>query len=165
MPVITDPPRTHGEASRVTVRPARADEMERARAVVEEAKLFLGGFEDQFGPQYALAVTDDGSIVGVAGIETYGDVGLLRSVCVREPWRGRGIAARLVRDRIVWAKAHRLRALYLFTRQVAFWAAFDFEMSDRDAWPSPLHASAQHRSAHSRGVVAMVLALDGSGEE
>lgn len=161
MSTITDRHRTDDEASSVTIRPARAEEMERARAVVEEARLFLGGFEEQFGPQFALAVAADGSIVGVAGIEIYGDVGLLRSVCVREAWRGKGIAARLVRDRLVWARARELRAIHLFTTRVAFWTAFDFEVSDPATWPAALHESVQFRLAEGRGVTAMVRPIDG----
>jgi amino-acid N-acetyltransferase len=49
--------------------------------LLREVDLPPDGLEQQFGDSYAVALRD-GSIVGIAGIETYGSYGLLRSVAV-----------------------------------------------------------------------------------
>lgn len=153
--------RLDGDMRVVTIRPAGAGDLPAAREVIAGVGLFLGGLEEQFGAQYALAVTRDDVVVGVAGMEVYGAYGLLRSVCVQEPWRGRGIASRLARHRIAWARARSLRAVYLFTKDAAeFWTGVGFTPVALDAWPEPVQASAQWRSGHGRGLTGMVLPLE-----
>lgn len=153
--------RADGDARVVTIRPASAGDLPAARGVIAGAGLFLGGLDEQFGAQYAVAESRDGEVVGVAGMEVYGAYGLLRSVCVLEPWRGQGIASRLARHRIAWARARGLRGVYLFTlRAAGFWAGFGFAPVAMDTWPEPLRDSAQWRHAAQKALISMVLPLD-----
>lgn len=156
--------RAGGEARGVTIRPAGVEDLGEASAVIERVGLFLGGIDAQFGPQYVLAVAPDGAIVGMAGVETYGSYGLLRSVAVLDSWRGRGIAAELSRDRIAWARTQSLDAVYLFTKHAApYWARFGFVLVPLDTLPAALHAAEQWRSARERDLVSMVLTLPREG--
>ncbi|GGH07875.1 arsenic resistance N-acetyltransferase ArsN2 [Mucilaginibacter phyllosphaerae] len=63
--------------------------------------------------------TQNAQIAGVAGLEIYGNYGLLRSVAVHANSRGRGIAAALL-DKIEGLAAKKqLNALYLLTETAA----------------------------------------------
>src|SRR5512147_1296782 len=54
-------------------------------------------------------------IVGVIGVEGYGRVGLLRSLCVRRPYRGQGIAKMLNVKMLAHARVLGVDKLYMFT--------------------------------------------------
>ncbi len=63
----------------------------------------------------------DGRIVGAAGLERYGEAGLLRSVVVTADRRGDGLGRRLVEAVEAVARADGLRELYLFTETAIDW--------------------------------------------
>lgn len=58
---------------------------------------------------------DEAQVSGVAGLEIYGDYGLLRSLAVSPNTRGRGIAAELLDKVETMAAQKGLEAIYLFT--------------------------------------------------
>src|SRR5690606_4193687 len=94
----------------------------------------------QFPDGFVLA-REAGEVVGVAGLEAYGFVGLLRSLVVAEGARGRGIGKQLVQDRIQAARRSRLAAVYLLTTGAApFFRALGFVESDRASVPRALAA-------------------------
>ncbi|HVW98136.1 MAG TPA: arsenic resistance N-acetyltransferase ArsN2 [Mucilaginibacter sp.] len=63
---------------------------------------------------FAAAVEDD-ALTGVAGLEIYGDYGLLRSLAVDGNFRNQGIAGQLVKHIEAVAQARHLKAIYLLT--------------------------------------------------
>jgi N-acetylglutamate synthase-like GNAT family acetyltransferase len=111
---------------------------------VEELLFLLSlptaGLRDQFPAAYVVAKEFD--VVGCAGLETYGEVGLLRSVAVSPTFQNRGMGARLVEDRLTAAKMKRLEAVYLLTTSAAgFFARLGFVPADRTKVPAALAAS------------------------
>lgn len=62
-------------------------------------------------------------IVGVIGLEPYGRVALLRSLCVAPPYRGRGIAKMLNARIMVSAYIRGIDRLYMFTFDAAKFAS------------------------------------------
>jgi N-acetylglutamate synthase-like GNAT family acetyltransferase/SAM-dependent methyltransferase len=123
------------------IRPARAADFESVRALLRAAALPLEGLETQFGDGYAIAEAQ-GSLVAVAGVERYGNDGLLRSAAVDPAWRGRGLGQALVRDRIAWARARGLDALYLLTTTAAdFFRRSGFAPATRESAPEAIRAS------------------------
>lgn len=97
---------------------------------------------DQFGPNY---VVEDGA--GVAGIEKHGRYGLLRSVAVAPGARGKGVAQRLVRDRLEWAASEGLVAVYLLTTTAeAYFVKLGFERVAREDVPAEIRASREFAS-------------------
>jgi amino-acid N-acetyltransferase len=100
------------------------------------------------------------SLLGCAGIERYGEVGLLRSVAVAENVGGRGVGSELVRALLEQARALGLRELYLLTTTAAaYFPRFGFERIGREALPSSLQASEELRGACPASAVAMRLVL------
>ena len=124
-----------------TIRSAERADLDRVRDLLGAADLPLDGLEEQFGASYAVA-EHEGVLVGVEGIEIHEGNGLLRSAAVDPTWRGRGVGDALTRNRIDWARARGLRALYLLTTTAGTWfPRFGFVPESREAAPAGIRAS------------------------
>ena len=142
----------------VIVRTARAADIDAARGLLEQASLPVAGLDEQFGPAYAVADSDSG-IVGVVGIERHGAYGLLRSAAIDPGWRGQGIGEALTRNRLAWATAVGMHAVYLLTETAADWfPRFGFTRVDRTDVPPEIAASGEF--AHLCPASAVVMRLD-----
>ena len=85
----------------------------------------------------------DGCLLGCAGIETYGEAVVLRSVVVDPSLRGTGEGMRLIRHALNEARRQGARRAYLFTGSASgFFSRFgfeecgagDFEPEARESW-------------------------------
>ncbi len=98
-------------------------------------------------------------LAGVAGIEYYGDVALLRSVAVA--WRKRGLGSDLVRRILDQAAKDGIRQVALLTETAAeYFPRFGFRVIRRDELPPALQASAEFQGACPDTAVAMLLDLN-----
>ena len=79
-------------SSRPEPEPALEQDLPRVVALLEAAGLPTAGVAAKFPSAYAV-VRAGTELVAAAGLESYGSVGLLRSVVVAEEWRGRGLGA------------------------------------------------------------------------
>lgn len=92
-------------------------------------------------------VRQDGQLLGVGGLEVYGESGLLRSLAVREEARGEGLGDLLVAALERAALEGGLSTLYLLTTTAApFFAARGYASVDRSAVPEPVRQSAEFAS-------------------
>lgn len=141
------------------LRPACGEDLEAVSALLRECGLPLDSLGGQFGPQYVVAESG-GAIVGVAGVEVYGQDGLLRSVAVTRSRRRSGLGAALVRDRIEWAGDQGLRAVYLLTTTAAsYFPRLGFGVIVREQAPEAIRASTEFAHACPASAVLMQLAL------
>ena len=149
----------HIRAATPRIRHARQSDFDAACRLLTECELGVEGLENQFPDGYA--VVDSGSlVVGLAGMEVYGEDGLLRSVAVAPDYRGTGQGALLVRNRLEWAVKRRLRAIYLLTTTAAdFFALLGFFPEDREAVPEGIRTSEQYRVACPARATVMCLPL------
>ena len=93
-----------------------------------------------------LVVHSDGELVGVAGFEVYGEVGLLRSVAVVPSKRGRGIGAKLVANVQRQACARGILELYLLTDSAApFFERHGYHRVSRSVAPIEIRQSEEFR--------------------
>jgi len=128
------------------------------RRLLAEAGLTLEGFDAIDGP--LLVVVLGGEVVGGAAVERWGAAGLLRSVVVAEPLRGRGVGSLLVGAAIEAARAAGLDELYLLTETADDWfPRFGFAPVAREDLPAALGGSAELRGACPESAMAMRLAL------
>lgn len=98
----------------------------------------------------------DNEVVGVAGIEIYGNYGLLRSVAMSTDYRGHGIAKDLVEQIILLGKSKRLSDLYLLTETAAeYFKKNGFAQIEREAVPDKIKASSEF--SHVCPVTAIVM--------
>lgn len=87
---------------------------------------------------------DGETLVGCAGLEVYGDAGLLRP-----EYRSRGVAGRLVRALLEQARRQGLKSL-----AEGYFLRYGFARVGREQLPPALHASEEFR-----GAVALHLTL------
>jgi amino-acid N-acetyltransferase len=128
-------------SAEIRLRRATAEDMEQMSALIVSAgmpNMELEEWVDDFW-----VVDQGGEIVGCAGIETYGEGAVLRSVAIAPALRGTGWGVRLVRRCLDYAKELGSKRCYLFTMTAEeFFPRFgferctldDFEPAVRDAW-------------------------------
>jgi N-acetylglutamate synthase-like GNAT family acetyltransferase len=145
--------------AKVHIRAATTADLPVARALVASAALPPDGLEDFLGEGYVV-VEFDGELVGIEGVEVHGRDGLLRSAAVAPGWRGRGLGARMTRDRIAWSRRRGLRALYLLTTTAGdYFPRFGFVPADRTAAPDAIRNSLEFSQACPETALLMCLAL------
>jgi len=87
---------------------------------------------------------DDEELVGIGGVETYDSNGLLRSVVVTEPNRGRGYGAALCTALEEAARTKGVETLYLLTTTAAdFFDHRSYEEIARENAPAGVRDSAE----------------------
>jgi len=140
----------------ISIRSATTDDRIAIGELLSVNKLVPLDETAQFGPQYAVATTDEGILVGVAGYERHGPNVLLRSVAVAESWRSTGIGARLTMDRLAHAKSQGCVAAYLLTDTArGYWERHGFAKIDRLAAPAPVTRSREWSAACPASASAM----------
>lgn len=82
--------------------------------------------------------------VGIGGLESYGDVGLLRSVVVERGVRDAGIGTELCDELETIARTREIDTLYLLTTTAAeFFAKRGYATIDRSEAPVPIYQTSQ----------------------
>jgi len=143
-----------------TIRPARTEDWPSIRALLEARNLPIEGAESHVVD--FLVATDPASnaAIAVAGLERYGEVGLVRSVAVADDVAARGLGSALVRALLRRAGEGGIGAVYLLTTTAAGWfPRFGFRVVRRDDLPQALGESAELRGACPSTAVAMELRL------
>jgi amino-acid N-acetyltransferase len=96
-------------------------------------------------------------VVGVIGVEVYGRVGLLRSLCVAQAYRGQGIARMLNSEILAYAHMRKMERLYMFTLSAEKFASkLGFHKVDKRQIPKSIRSSWQFRSFRPYPVVCMM---------
>lgn len=128
------------------LRPATSTDWPAVEALLLANKLPQDGARQHLSAY--LVAEEDGAVVGTAGIEVYGDLGLLRSVAVSPDKQNQGIGKHLFDGVLGVAHRQGLRALYLLTTTAAdHFERLGFKRNPRDAAPSALQASDEFRGA------------------
>ncbi|WP_027893731.1 arsenic resistance N-acetyltransferase ArsN2 [Calidithermus chliarophilus] len=140
------------------MRRARPEDLPAVLELLEQAALPLQGVEQHLG--HFLLEFDGETLVGCAGLEVYGDTGLLRSVVVRPEYRSRGVAGRLVRALLEQARRQGLKSLSLLTTTAeGYFPRYGFARVGREQLPPALHASEEFKGACPDSAVALHLTL------
>lgn len=147
-------------ASEATIRPAGASDLPAILALLEDAALPTDGIDD---PGTDLLVAEQGGrIVGLAGLERYGETALLRSVAVARAARGRGLGALLSTRMLEAAALAGARAVYLLTTTAeSYFPRLGFRRVGREAVPAAVRESVEFTTACPSTATAMVLELAG----
>ena len=149
----------------MTVRRAQPEDFPAIRQLLKEAQLPADDVQFDLGPFVVGEV--DGTIVGSAGIELLGPVGVLRSVAVTPRHQRCGIAVWLCSAAIECSRRHRLRELFLLTNTAAdFFTKLGFARVARDAAPAAVRGTREFRELCPASAVVMQRSLhDPSGQE
>jgi amino-acid N-acetyltransferase len=123
-------------------------------ALLRQCALLEGGVAEAIH-EFSL-VRSTGALVGCAGLEVYGDCGLLRSVAVREAARGAGLGERLVDAVAANARMRGLSHLFLLTTTAqGFFERHGFQVVPRSAVPLQVAESWEFRVGCPQTAVAM----------
>jgi len=140
------------------IRQATPGDDERICALLTAAGLPTG---DLPAPAVALCVAEAAdAIIGVVGVQHFGQTGLLRSLAVDTAHRGSGLGAVLLGHAQNQARATGLRELFLLTETAAvFFTAQGYRAVARDSAPADVLGSAQFRSLCPASAVCMAKTL------
>lgn len=144
----------------IRLRKAVRGDLDGANTLVSGLGLPVDGLGDQFLQGYVVAVTGDGALVGLGGVEVYEGDGLLRSVAVTRACQGSSIGRAIVEDRIAWARRRGLASLYLLTETApGFFERLGFRRVARTSFPRAVQASSEFSRVCPDTAVAMAMAL------
>lgn len=88
-----------------------------------------------------------GDLVGVAGLERYDTVGLLRSVVVEKSFQGQGLGTQLCDELEAQARETGIESLYLLTTTAAdFFRAREYDDVDRSEAPSAIQDTSEFQN-------------------
>ncbi len=131
----------------MTVEPVQPVDLNTVRELLSACGLPLDGVEEHFR-RFLVARSPDGVIVGVVGLELYGEQALLRSLAVADTARRQGVGRRLVEACLARAAAAGAREVYLLTTTAPdYFPRFGFSTVDRRAVTGPVVVSAEFQGA------------------
>lgn len=138
----------------MTVERARATDHRDIRALLAESRLPLAGL-GEVSSSFLVARADD-QLVGCAVVESYGRLGLLRSVAVATGERAGGVGTALVTGALADASGSGLSELFLLTETAApFFARLGFQPVTRPLVPDEIRASVEFASVCPSSAEAM----------
>lgn len=139
--------------------PAKAEDLHAVQALLQAVGLPIEGLTDAFPEGYAL-IREGSALLGVAGIEVYADVALLRSVAVAPVQRSRGLGRVLVADRLRAARQRRLSCVYLLTTTASdFFQCLGFAKVERAAAAAQIQQSREFTSICPASAICLAFAL------
>jgi amino-acid N-acetyltransferase len=104
---------------------------------------------------------NEGTPVGVAGLEIYRDSALLRSVAVAEEWRRAGVGRALIDRALDLTRERGIHDVYLLTTTAEhYFPRFGFVCVDRGSVPQALQGSAEFQGACPSSAVVMRKRVD-----
>jgi amino-acid N-acetyltransferase len=110
--------------------------------------------------QEFLVARDDGMLVGMIGLEAFGESALLRSLWVDPARRGEGLAALLCLRLRSLARSRGVADLFLLTTTARdFFEHAGFRVVDREAAPAKIRGSAQFQALCPSSATCMVRSL------
>jgi len=138
----------------VELRTAKSSELETVVELLDRSGLPTAGVADNFS-QFLVAEAD-GRLVGVVGLELYGQSALLRSAAVEESWRGSGVGRVLVERALDLARERGIDDVYLLTTTAEhYFPKFGFVCVRRDEVAQGVRSSVEFQTACPESATAM----------
>ena len=138
----------------VTLRRATPEDREPVAGLLRALELPTDGVNDWL--EHFWVGDHEGMVVGAAGMERYGDAGLLRSVAVAPEWRGSGIGRALVNRVLDEAGATGVQDVYLLTTTAEhYFPRLGFACVDRECVPTAVRGSVEFTTACPGSAVVM----------
>ncbi|GAB4027467.1 arsenic resistance N-acetyltransferase ArsN2 [Spirosoma gilvum] len=126
----------------IHIETAQPNEKETVVALLEQVDLLTEDLPVGL-PDFIIA-KDEETPVGVAGLESFGSVGLLRSIAVDPAYRGKGIAAQLINRIVATADSAQLKELYLITTTAdGYFTRYGFVPVSRETAPEAIRQTRQ----------------------
>jgi amino-acid N-acetyltransferase len=129
-------------ASQTTITKATYRQREAIIKLLQAEKLPIDDLPSSL-ENFFVAVDDD-KLIGVIGLELYGDCGLLRSMVVDKEHRNKNIASQLVQELETHAIANAVTCVYLLTETAPqYFERKGYERITREEVPNQLRSSSE----------------------
>ena len=137
---------------------ATREDLQAVLALVKQCELLETGVADAIDDFFV--ARSAAALVGCAGLETYGEVGLLRSVAVESSMRSVGLGTKLVASVAAAARARGLGELFLLTTTASrFFERRGFTSVSRSSVPARIADSWEFRVGCPQTALAMRIEL------
>jgi len=137
------------------LRSATAGDLPKLKSFLTENGLPHLGVE-RYVQNFVIAEDEIGGLIGIAGLETYANNGLLRSVAVRKDSRGKGVGRTLVNAVLGDAMAKGLGKVYLLTDDASgYFERLGFQIVDRKDVEAAVKTSIEFTDACPDSAVVM----------
>jgi len=147
----------------IAARLATAQDVTRIAALLEANDLPTADLVDS-RPEF-LVLEQEAALVGVGGLELFGEVALLRSVAVARDRQKTGLGSSLLGELERHAAQRGIRDLVLLTQTAErFFARHGYQRIERSAVPGPLQATPQFRLLCPASAICMSKRLVSSTE-
>ena len=138
----------------VELRTASSAELEAVVDLLDRSGLPTAGVADNFA-QFLVAEAA-GKLIGVIGLELYGQSALLRSAAVEESWRGSGVGRVLVERALDLARERGIEDVYLLTTTAEhYFPKFGFVCVRRDEVAKDVRSSVEFQTSCPASATAM----------
>jgi amino-acid N-acetyltransferase len=145
----------------VELRTARETDLPAVLALLGRAHLPTAGVAD--APSQFLVAESEGKLVGVVGLELYGESALLRSAAVEESWRGSGVGRVLVERALDVAQERGIEDVFLLTTTAEnYFPRFGFACVSRDSVSKGVQSSVEFQEACPASATVMRKSLKAS---
>jgi amino-acid N-acetyltransferase len=144
-----------GKSDCVTIRSAGSEDLPQVLALLRQANLPTDGVSAAALADFLIA-ENEGTPIGVVGLEVYRESALLRSAAVEQSWRGSGVGRALI-DRALASTLERgIRDVFLLTTTAEdYFPRFGFACIARESVPDAVQASAEFQGACPSTAVVM----------
>ena len=106
--------------------------------------------------EYFMIAVHEGNVTGVAGLEIYGNYGLLRSLAVKSSFRNTGIADKLVKQLETIAISKGLKAICLLTETAPdYFIRKGYESINRNDVPEAIQQSTEFSYVCPKSAIVM----------
>ena len=123
------------------IRPAQRDDLEASKAALDDAGLPI---EDLSAARLAFVAEERDRFIGVIGLESFGKIGLLRSLVVLAEARTDGVGRQLVAALEVLAREQGMEALWLLTIDAdRYFERLGYHVMERSVAPAAIQTTAE----------------------
>ena len=130
----------------IELRIAQGSDLPAVLGLLGRARLPTAGVADV--PSQFVVAESNGEIVGVVGLELYGESALLRSAAVEESWRGSGVGRVLVERALDVARERGIEDVFLLTTTAEhYFPRFGFSCVRRDSVTPGVKSSIEFQEA------------------
>jgi amino-acid N-acetyltransferase len=128
----------------VSLERAEGASLDRVEALLTANGLPHGDIRTAPAEFFIARSNSDPGVVGVGGVEQYGADGLLRSIAVAEPYRGKGYGTALCAELERYARGSGVERLYLLTTTAAaFFRQRGYETVPRSDAPASVRSTTE----------------------
>jgi len=137
---------------------ARSEHLHSVKEILQLNHLPLIGVEDQFSNYFILQLNTE--IIGVIGLEIYGDCALIRSFAILPEFQKKGLGTILFQQILEYAQEKKIKNLYALTETAKnFFEKNGFGVVDRKNAPLEIQQSKEFTTACPKSAIFLKLPI------